>query len=542
MHPLHLIEKLKNTAGSMAYSTFLYDWSLQDDTPDRLAVKLVDPWDGNAQSAQSLLDAAGAGPRTGAQWETQWWSPQTADNIWESHMHGFTWLRDLRSLGGPIAREQGRVMIDNWITEFNHWNPQSWSAELIGRRLSMWLCHYDYFCQGNDTEFDERFLESAAKQARHLSNSLKNVDKNTHFDAIKGLLYAGIAIEEQGIWAEQARIALTKAITLQILPDGGHGSRSPAKMLDTLETLTDMRNAMRIADKKTPTILHDTIEKMGAALRLFRYHDRRIGLFHNTQEGDITHIDRIMAQTQAPNKPTPSLKDTGFERADLGRSIIVIDTGKTSSHNTTEHASALAFEFTYGKDRLFTSCGTHPTCTNWQEALRFTAAHNTACLDKRNACEIKKDGHFGRKVTQVKTERRDTKDNILITASHNGYVPLNGITHQRTLYLSDEGHNLRGEDNFLSNTIISQPIEACIRFHLHPNVSASLINHGKEVLLRIAGGSGWRFKHSGITLTLEDSVYLGQGITPRKTKQIVITHTISADNVPIKWSLKRDGN
>ncbi len=542
--PAQLIESLRDKAGHLAYSNPLYDWSLQLSAPDRLMVKPIDPWPGDAEKAKALLHAAGVGERTGPQWFEEWWTPEDADDIWASHMHGFGWLRDLRTLGGAISREQGRLMIENWIDRYEHWNAQSWRGDLIGRRLSMWICHYDYFCTNSDIDFEDRVLSSIVKQAKHLSNILRSSKEVALFESAKGLIYAGIALEGYDKWVDQGQAALETAIKAQIHADGGHISRSPVTLLEVLEIMVDIRSALKAGNYAVSDYITDTIDSMSSALRCLRYRDRKFGLFHGAQEGNVEAIDSILAQAGTHKKTKESLPDTGFERIEMGRSLLVMDTGKAppAPYDKTAHASPLAFEFSYGKERLLVSCGTHPTCPQWQEALRFTAAHNTACLDYRNACEIRKDGHFGRKVTNAFVTRTDNNDAVLLTASHNGYAPLNAITHTRKVYMADEGHDIRGEDDFISASRLVHPVEAALRFHIHPNVSVSLVNNGTEVLMRMPGGIGWRFKHSqGAILSLDDSLYLGQGVTPRKTKQIVLQTSISNHNGCVKWSLKREG-
>lgn len=546
--PLHMIDTLKNKAGHMAYNSTLYDWSLRTNAPDRLIVKPVDPWRGDAKRAHELLEAAGVIERTGPQWFSEWWLPDGADNIWTSHIHGFSWLRDLRTLGGARAREQGRLMIENWIENHPSWETTSWRSDILGRRLSMWVCHYDYFCDGFDPDFDDIFLGSMVKQAKHLSNVLNTKEHGSaHLQANKGLLYTGIALDGCAKWARQGLDALNKALENQILDDGGHISRSPSTMLDILEILVDIRSALHAGAYPEPHMLKCKIDALSSALRALRHHDRKLALFHGTQESKVENIDSILAQAGTHTKIPKSLPDTGFERIELGRSLLIMDTGKTARfpYDDVAHASPLAFEFSYGKERLLVSCGTHPDSQEWKNALRFTAAHNTACLDYRNACELRKDGHFARKVTQTNTHRESNKEETLLVASHNGYVPLNGITHTRKIYLGNEGHDMRGEDDFTCAFDLVKPIETAIRFHIHPNVTASLINEGKEVLLRMHGGIGWRFKFNAGEntgeLKLENSAYIGEGITPRKTKQIVIYKEMNTDQTQIKWSFKREG-
>ncbi len=542
--PFHIIENLKTTASQMGYNSVFYDWSLSGTSPDRLIVKPVDPWPGDSEKAQSLLNAAGVGERTGPLWLTDWWEPENADALWTSHMHGFSWLRDLRTLGGAVAKEQGRIMIENWLNTFDHWHEAAWHPDVTGRRISMWVCHYDYFCENVDTAMDEKLLSSITKQAKHISNTLQKIRGITKFEAIKGLLYAGIAIEAQEKWIEHALESLKTSIENQILPDGGHVTRSPANMLDIIEILVDMRAALKAAAYPVPNYINETIENMSAALRLFRHRDRRFSLFHAAQESNAEIIDSILASAGTQKKTKATLEDTGFERLEIGKGLIIIDTGRAPEmpYDTEAHASPLAFEFSYGKNRIFTGCGSHPVDPQWQEALRFTSAHNTACLDHRNACEIKKDKTMGRKVTKTTTHREETKDAALLVASHNGYAPLNGIIHARKLYLSDEGSDLRGEDDFACAMGLVKPVEIAIRFHLHPEVKIADSKEGDDAItLRAPGGTSWRFVHSEGVLKVEESLHLGQGITPQKTKQIVIHAHMPDDNTRIKWALKREG-
>ncbi|MGH1404263.1 MAG: heparinase II/III family protein [Alphaproteobacteria bacterium] len=541
--PFQLIENIKKTAGHITYSTPLYSWCLNDKAPDRLIVKPVDPWPGNADKARELLNAAGIGERTGALWYKEWWEPEEADDIWHTHMHSFGWLRDLRTLGGALAKEQGRVMLSSWIERYDHWDKNSWRSDLIGRRLAMWISHYDYFCAGQGDHFEEKVLASLSKQAKHLSNILGATHTPALLETIKGLLYVGIALEDHDKWINQAINALEKTLSVQILADGGHISRSPDVMLNVLQILVDIRSAFKAGAYTTPGFIKDTIEQLSAALRSLRHSDRKLALFHGTQEGSIDHIDSVLAQAGTRKKTLSSLEKTGFERLDLGRSLLIMDTGRAPDYpyDKDAHASPLAFEFGYGKERLLVSCGSHPISPDWKEALRFTAAHNTACLDHRNACEIKKDKHFGRKTVKCNARREETHNSILLSASHDGYVPLNGITHTRTLCLTDQGHSLHGEDGFTSaSDHLTNPVEVAVRFHIHPNVMASVTQDGQDILLRMPGGVGWRFstKHHGIKL--EDSLYVGQGIDIKKTKQIVIGSHMKDLNISVKWSLKRE--
>jgi len=99
---------------------------------------------------------------------------------------------------------------------------------------------------------------------------------------------------------------------------------------------------------------------------------------------------------------------------------------------------------------------------------------------------------------------------------------------------------MRGEETLTCSIGLGRSHAATVRFHLHPRVPVSLVQDGTEALLRLPGGSGWRFSTTGATLSLENSIYLGEGVHPRKTKQIVLRTTMDTDTAQIKWALQRE--
>ncbi|MGL1400127.1 heparinase II/III domain-containing protein, partial [Vibrio parahaemolyticus] len=58
-------------------------------------------------------------------------------------------------------------------------------------------------------------------------------------------------------------------------------------------------------------------------------------------------------------------------------------------------------------------------------------------------------------------------------------------------------------------------------------------------LLRTPSGAGWRFRASGRHLGLEDSIYFGDGVEPRRTLQILVSDRIGPEGAVVKWALTR---
>lgn len=537
---LSVFSHIKERASHLTFNSFLYNWSLQGEVADRLVVRPVDPWPGDSDIGAGICESGFGGLYHG------------------DHIHGFEWLRDLRSFAeksskadAEICRAQARGMIASWTQKYRGWDAEAWRADVTGRRLSIWISLYEFFSHdcldgACDEEFHDLFFDSLGRQSLHLSRALtasRRVQGIALLEAAKGLLYSGLALEGREVLVDQALDIFEDEAEHQILGDGAHISQNAQQLLQALQIYVDVRSALRAGGYPLPESIQHAIDRMGPAVRFFRYHDKGFAVFNGGQEGDIGFIDRVLAQTGAKGKTPSSLPCAGYERIQLGRGFLMFDCGNSPAKpfNESAHVAPLSFEMSYGRERLFVNCGSHTDDAAWQDALRCTAAHNTVCLDNRNACEIGTDRSIVRKPNKVTVIREDSDKACFLEGMHDGYERLNGYTHRRRLYMSEDGHDLRGEDILCSKHQASRPVEAAVRFHLHPRVNVSLINGGSEALLRLPSGIGWRFRFGGGGLMLEDSIYMGDGVKPRKTKQLAIYSQATEKELRIKWALQKEG-
>jgi len=116
-----------------------------------------------------------------------------------------------------------------------------------------------------------------------------------------------------------------------------------------------------------------------------------------------------------------------------------------------------------------------------------------------------------------------------------------GLVHERTLWLSSDGLNLRGEDGFLSpdaDAKSGDTPEFALRFHLHPSIKVTLSKDRGSAMLLLPDRSGWHFSARGAQLALADSVYLVDRPVPHRTVQIVLSGPALAGH-SVKWALKK---
>ena len=138
----------------------------------------------------------------------------------------------------------------------------------------------------------------------------------------------------------------------------------------------------------------------------------------------------------------------------------------------------------------------------------------------------------------VQASQREDNGNVLIESNHDGYARRYGLRHDRAIYMSADGDQIRGEDSLIAiNETGRQVRDFAIRFHLHPQVNASLATDGVTALLRLPRGTGLRFR-SGSNVSLEESVYLGTSDGVRISQQLIIYgNTDPTGHTTLKWGI-----
>jgi len=510
-------------------------------SPRALSLSLDERWPGDPRRGQAIVDGSYrfAG-ETVAGTESPW-DMDLAGAEWQAELHGFSWLADLAAVAGEAAAEKARGLLRAWLERHERWHPLVWRADVMGERLYAWIAYTEFLApETGDVALRRALLRSIGRQARHLRRSAGWEAMGLgRFAALKGLLAAELALAAKDRELDAVLALLEAEATSQILPDGGHRARSPAAQLAVLRHLIDARAALRAARVEVPKPLTGAIDRAAPMLRFFRHGDGRLALFNDSQEQEPASIDLVLARSEAKGRPPASAPMSGFERLVAGKTIAITDCGVPVSERwgAHPHAGTLSFEMSHGRERLIVNCGAYrgPKLA-WHAALRTTAAHSTLIVADRPSSELDAEGHLHKHPRSVTRERTEQDGSQWISASHDGYQVEFGLTHGRRLFLAEDGEDLRGEDQ-----LSGKPGQSfAIRFHLHPQVQASLTQDGNAALLRLASGTGWRLRVQGAVLSLAESIYLGTGEI-RKTQQVVLQGHVGTQGATVKWAVRREG-
>jgi uncharacterized heparinase superfamily protein len=525
---------------SIAHSIFassLYRLTLRGEPPKRLKRLPPAPWPGNPERGKSILSGrfTCAGQPVNPD-QPEWFSEQLSETALRA-LHAFGYLDDLAEVGGEAAQNRARELIASWLDNERVWHPVASDPEVAGRRIAAWLSHARFIVQGNEDRLGPRILASLTMQLRHLARTVGHGREGVaRLYAIRGAVYASLCGLDDERRAVAAYKLLRRELRRQILADGGHIERSPLAQLQALAALVDLRDMALDADQPVPSELAATISRMAAMMRFLRQGDGALPLFNGADERSAAIIDAVLIRSGVKGKAADSAPQMGFQRLAAGRALVLLDVGAPppSGFDYDAHAGTLSFEMSWGQERGIVNCGARPSRDPaWQMAQRATAAHSTMVVDDTNSSELLAGGGIGRRPERVECTREEDAGNVWVTGTHDGYRPLS-LVHQRRIYLSSDGEDLRGEDTLTG----SHTGSFAVRFHLHPDVQVSVIQNGGAALVRAPSGTAWRFIASGGKIELAETIYLGKRGEPRRAEQIVVSGPVS-NGASVKWALRR---
>lgn len=509
---------------------------------------------GNLLFSGSLIEAVSA--------ESPWDVP-APDLDFTRELHGFAWMDDLAAVGDARARDTAQRWLWGWIDRYGKGRGIGWTPDLTGRRLIRWINHAIFLLRGTDQQKSDAFYRSLVEQTYFLSRRWHAAAPGLpRFEALTGLIYAGLSLEGQEALADPAIKALARECDVQIDDQGGLPTRNPEELLHVFTLLTWAAAALSDAGRGTPKAHMAAIERIAPTLRTLRHTDGGLARFHGGGRGAEGWLDHALSTSKIKTRQPDGLS-MGYARLSAGRTSVIIDAsappGGPASVNA--HASTLAFEVTSGRRPLVVNCGSGASFgVEWRRAGRATPSHSGLSLGGYSSARLADPDRFtGSEAliacpTYVPVEIEPVSDGTKFQGGHNGFVRGFGLTHARSLELTQDGRGLAGEDMLLAledhekrqfdrelDAVKLRGIPFEIRFHLHPDVDATLDLGGAAISMALKSGEIWVFRHDGThKLSLEPSVYLERNrLKPRASLQILLAGRATSYATRIRWSLSK---
>ncbi len=491
------------------------------------------------------------------------WALKAPNAAFEGDLHGFAWMDDLAAVGDTPSRASMQSWLWEWIDQFGRGSGAGWTPDLTGRRLIRWINHALFVLRGQESDRSDAFYLSLAQQTTFLSKRWHSASPGLpRFEALTGLIYAGLSLQGMESLARPAIKALAKECAVQVDSDGGLPTRNPEELLAVYTSLTWAAAALDEADLEVPAEHLGAIERITPTLRTLRHSDGGLARFHGGGRGQEGWLDHALAAAGIKTSQPDGLS-MGFARLSAGRTSVIVDAAVPPRGNASRsgHASTLAFELTSGRRPLVVNCGSGASFgAEWRRAGRATPSHSTVVLDGYSSARLGDADRASSLETlidapkHVPIEVSQAPDGLRFQGGHDGFCDIHGLTHARTLELTFDGRGLAGEDMLLAmedaqkrqfdrsmDDVRLGGVPFDVRFHLHPEVDATLDLGGAAVSMALKSGEIWVFRHDGkFNLALEPSVYLETGrLKPRASQQVVLSGRAVEYATRIRWSLSK---
>ncbi|RFC66838.1 MULTISPECIES: heparinase II/III family protein [Mesorhizobium] len=534
----------------------LYRWRFTGRTPERLLVvppdlRLSDPtlaqeiYYGRFQFSGHVVDTGGVSP----------FQLNVSNRGWVKALHGFRWLRHLRAAGTELAAVNARALVNDWIRQHgSRMTDIAWEPGTVAKRIIAWLQYSAFLLTHADANFHRLFLKNLAVQVRYLRATVGEMPPGKErVRARIALAFVALALPSSAAGLRNAARHLDAELDLQILPDGGHISRNPLVLLELLADLLPLRQVYANQSATPPASLIASIDRMMPALRAFRHKDGAVARFNGMGVTIHERVSAILRLDDAAAAPLLHAPHSGYDRLELGQTVVIADTGSPppTAVSTSAHAGCLSFELSSGRQCFIVNCGVDSYGSpDLRPLARATAAHSTATLNETSQARFVHSntvqGIVGAPLTGTLTHtecrRIDQPGMQGFIANHNAYEVKFGIIHEREIQLSANGNLIYGEDRFSGKeglTILADGKDhATIRFHIHPTIRAEQARSG-EIYLLGQSGECWLFTSLDSHALLEESVFFASTSGARRTSQIVISALLSKTPV-LRWRLLRE--
>ena len=180
-------------------------------------------------------------------------------------------------------------------------------------------------------------------------------------EAAAALALSGVCLDDSPKRLEAGLERLEEEIARQILPDGGHVSRSPEDAAQCL-SLSDHGDGRAGGGGRSSRRmrLRNARDRMAPMLRFFRHGDGALALFQGGLESDPRMIAGLLARDEVRGQPFHHARHSGYQRLAAGRTMLQLDCGAGARRRfsrCTPMPASWRSNSVPGPDRLVVNCG-----------------------------------------------------------------------------------------------------------------------------------------------------------------------------------------
>ena len=452
-------------------------------------------------------------------------------------IHTFNFLFFFQKMGGKQGIELSKKNIFLWFKKYRYSKNFTWNTECASKRFINLVYSYDFICLISSQK-------EIAKINKILNFHLKRIGfelslKKTD-DISSSEILALVLIECcKKTLNKKLNKKIDNLINFQIDENSMHKSYNILEHAKFLNNLIEIRNIFLFFKVETSQFFKNNILAMTSILKTYQHADKTLPLFNGCNNNYNKVIERILEKEQFVKTKTLTKFKNGIAVYKDLKKILFFDIVQSSNLGFHKDLSAgsLAIEISACGEKIITNCGGSEIGGKNPAYLKYSAAHSTIILDNTNISEINENSFNKNFIKKVNLETKNDKSLLLLSGTHNGYLTNFKKICKRTLIISKNKELLRGEDTIISTKSIIEKNVYHIRFHLMPEISTTITENKKNIIIRTKKNNIWMFK-SNKEMLIEKSIFV-RGDIANETNQIVISGITSSLNTKIEWSLEK---
>ena len=463
----------------------------------------------------------------------------------EKSIHNFLWLNLIDRKNKNVTVQS---IIKEWIAKHSKYTKDIWDEDLASLRIISWISNADLILNTNDKDFNKSFYKNTIRQINFIKKNINNLnDENKKISSISLLILSGLVFKEYFTYYKIGLKELKKLIDNYFDKNGFPINRNFENLLTFVQYFILIKEWIKSAQETVPEHLEDIIEKNLICINSLNSPSKKLPLFNGSTDKSLNNFFNYLDKLNYSLKK--NLKSVGqVQIVKNNKTILYFDSGGPPNYKVSKdyQSGPLSFEYSSDKDKIITNCGYGRKISKKIQILsKFTSGQSTLCIDDTSVVKFKKSNiinkAYGSTISSTfkifDVERKENKENVEISATHNAYLEKFGYLHKRKINFYKKSNSIDGSD-YLIKKHGSSDVNFSIRFHLYPGINTVKTLSGKSILLQTNGNKSWVFSSGELAIDLEKSLFFGRN-KALSNKCIVIYGKTMDQNVNINWKLKK---
>ncbi|MDB9940552.1 heparinase II/III-family protein [Candidatus Pelagibacter sp.] len=467
-----------------------------------------------------------------------WGNPNLKETE-QQNLNSFFWLfsLDLKS-----SKKDSQNVLYQWINKNDRYNSKNWKVDIIGKRIIAWISNSRLTYEDGSIDYKNKFNGIIKKQINHLTNEIETSELiNDKIIGCAAIILTGLSYPKNNNYLNAGLSLLKKLAKYSLDNDGFPKSRNIRQLSFYLKYFILIREWFKESQNEIPDFINENIYYLGQAYA-FIWQNNKIDFLFNGNHKTNNHNFDLYLKRLGYNFKNQNNELGGYVVLNNKKNSLIMDVGSSPNNKLSSNyqAGALSFEIISNGKKLISNCGYFQKVDHQlNEISKSSAVHNTLIIDDKSSCNFNKVSGKKSKINQglriLKKKIVFEKNYWKINASHDGYLKLHGIVHDRELEFYPEQLKFIGHDKIISNKGIKN-LKFEIRFHLEPNIKLMKTQDGKSILIDL-DGEGWKFSSENSMMNIDKGLYFGEKNSFTNNQNIFISGMTNEENQTIRWEI-----